>query len=141
MSKNAAGTRAIPENILGIGNDIYHLEAQSVTKKYGSADAVIGEENVDTVALIYMNLEAKLYWLPRFLAYLRTKAPDDSFHFDSMNSKLADATLAYEFKAAAMDDEVGAVRDYLKWVEGHISMAGASALRQAAHSYAVELWK
>jgi hypothetical protein len=141
MSDNADNKRAIPKNILGIGNDITHLEAQSVAKKYSSAGAVIGEENVDTVALTYMNLEAKLYWLPRFLNYLRTKAPDDSFHFDSMSSKLAGEALAYEFKAAATADEVRAVRDYLKWVEGHISMAGASPLRQAAHNYAVELWK
>jgi hypothetical protein len=141
MIENSASARSIPENILGIGRDVYHLEAQSVAEKYGSASAVIGEENVDTVALTYMNLEAKLYWLPRFLTYFRTEAPDNSFHFDSMNSKLAESMLAYEFKAAATADEVRAVRDYLKWVEGHISMAGASPLRQAAHNYAVELWK
>lgn len=141
MNQDTSNARKIPENILGIGNDVYHLEAQSVANKYGSADAVIGEENVDTVALIYMNLEAKLYWLPRILNYMRTGAPADSFHFDAMNSKLADAMLAYEFKASATVDEVNEVRDFLKWVEGHISMSGASPLRQAAHNYAVELWK
>ncbi len=141
MSEHSTSVRSIPENILGIGNDGYHLEAQSVAAKYASPDAEIGEDNVDTIALIYMNLDARLYWLPRFLNYLRTEAPEDSFHFDSMNSKLADALFASEFKSLANADEINAVRDYLSWVESHISMRNPPALQQAAHNYAKELWK
>jgi hypothetical protein len=141
MTSDSGSDRKIPSNILGVGNNPENWEPKAVIAKYGSEDAIIGEENVDYVALGYMNLEAQLYWLPRFLHYLRSSAPVDTFHFESINMRLANSQLAYEFKEAAKPSELAEVRDFLTWLRSHPMMDGAPPLRQTAYNYAVELWK
>jgi hypothetical protein len=94
-----------------------HLEAESVQLKFSKRTAVVGEDSVDYVAHIYMNAAANLYWLPRFLTYLQTGAPRDSFHYEVMLTRLAEDRFTQPIRELANDDEVSAVRAYLSWLK------------------------
>ena len=141
MKKSSNHARRIPILILDAANDPENWEPKAVQAKFRLPDAVIGEENVDYVALGYMNAGAVLYWLPRFLKYLRSDAPGESFHFESMLAKLSNANLVSDFRDDATPEELADVRDYLAWFGHHPLMVEAPDLRQAQCNLAVELWK
>ena len=126
---------------MNLPNEPENWEAKRVAEKFRSADAVIGEENVDYVAFIYMNLEQAIYWLPRFLEYLRAVAPRDSFHFESMIIRLSHADWVSEFRRVATPETQTVVRNFLTWLNDQPIMAGAPDLRRTAYTRAVELWK
>ena len=113
MREKNQPARKVPLLILDAANDPENWEPKAVVAKFRSADALIGEENVNYVALGYMNAGAVLYWLPRFLKYLRSDAPGESFHFESMLAKLSNANLVSDFRDDATPEELADVRDYL----------------------------
>jgi hypothetical protein len=141
MSDPKSSRRKLPLLILGEGNDPQNWEAKAVLNKYRSDDAKIGEENIDFVAIGYMNMQAIAYWIPRFFDYLRNQAPTDSFHFESMLFKLANNIWVHDFRNEASDAEVAVVRDYLAWFGKHPMMINTIDLDAAAYAYAVQLWK
>jgi hypothetical protein len=141
MGAKQAEARKLPALLLGADNDPANWEAKAVLEKYRVADAAIGEANVDYVALGYMNTHAMLYWLPRFFDYLRADAPEESFHFEGMITKLSNDTLVHDLRANASEDELAAVRDYLAWFGDHPLMKDAPELREAAYRHAVALWR
>jgi hypothetical protein len=112
----------------------------AVAKKFSSADAQLGEENVDYVALGYMNSDGAACWLPRCVDYLRTEAPEDSFHFDSLLTKLANDIWSLDAKAKMSDVNVKKVRAFLDWLANNIVMTGAPDLRQAEYAHAKLHW-
>lgn len=130
--------RRIPLSILRSGIHPDNLEAQAVAAKYGVPHGIIeiSEANVDTVAMAYMNGEASLFWLPRFLDYIRSKAPVDSWHSEVMLFRLGDPETGAELRALAMPEEVAMVREYLAWYRNHPGYPG-----RAQHwDRAVALW-
>jgi hypothetical protein len=129
-----------PLLLIGAGNDPESWEVKAVAKKFSSADAQIGEENVDYVALGYMNSHGAAYWLPRFVDYLRTDAPEDSFHFDSLLTKLANNSWSPDVRAEMSEATVKKVRDFLDWLADSVVMKGAPDLRQAEYDHAKLLW-
>ena len=134
----------LPKKILHASMNPESLESQQVIAKYSCPDALIGEESVDSVALNYMSMDAIRYWLPKFLAYLRTQAKPDSFHFDAMLMKLSNNYWAYELQANMSQAERAVVSDYLEWL-GHqphmLAVMKEVDLVKAQYVYAVELWK
>jgi hypothetical protein len=141
MASHQEKGRKLPLLFLGADNDPENWEAKAVFEKYRHTDAEIGEANVDYVALGYMNTHAMLYWLPRFFDYLRTRAPEASFHFEGMITKLSNDNLVHDLRADASEREVEAVRDFLRWFGDHPLMKDAPDLRDAAYRHAVALWR
>ena len=110
--------RKLPRYILNTPPNPYkHWEGQYVLDKYSNPDAVIGEDNVDHVALLFMNVEAQLYWLPKFLEYLEKQKSYDSFLYDAMLFRLSDTKFSQPLLKVATKQEVKRVRAYLDWYE------------------------
>jgi hypothetical protein len=141
MTHNLKASRKLPVLILDVGNDASNPEPRAVVAKYGRDDAVISEENIDYVALGYMNPHAVLFWLPRFFDYLRTKARPDTFHLESLISHLSNSGWVSSLRREATDAEVDEVSAFLDWLGTQPIMADAPPLRATAYAYAVELWK
>jgi hypothetical protein len=133
--------RTIPILILDAANDPANPEPKAVVEKFRQPDSMIGETNIDYVALGYMTPAAALYWLPKFMAYARDHAAPDSFHLESMICKLSDSGWVNALRSEATDDEVQAVGAFLDWLRSQPIMDRAPPLRAAAYAYAVELWK
>jgi hypothetical protein len=141
MTQQKKNNRKFPFSILAADNDPSNWEPKQVIEKFGKFSAEIGEQNVDYVALGYMNSQAFLYWLPDFIQYMRTTAPSDSYHLESIILKLSNYSLVGDLKAEATEDEKAEIFDFLNWLGTQPIMAGAPPLRAAAYAYAVELWR
>lgn len=141
MTPDRKNSRRLPVLILEVGNNPDNWEPKAVVAKFGRDDAVIGEENVDYVALGYMNPHAVLFWLPRFFAYIRDKARPDSFHLESVIMKLSNSGLVNQLRPEASEAEISQVSDFLGWIGTQPIMVDAPPLRQTAYDHAVELWK
>jgi hypothetical protein len=134
-------TRTLPTFILDAANDPANPEPKAVVEKFRHTDAAIGETNIDYVALGYMTPGAALFWLPAFMNYIRLSADPDSFHLESMITKLADSGWVSSVRLEATAEEIGAVAAFLDWLKSQPIMDRAPPLRAAAYAYAVELWK
>ncbi len=137
---SAINAKTPPLMLIGDGNDPGNWEVKSVAAKFKNADAVIGEDSVDMVALGYMSAHGAAYWLPRFIDYVQTKAPQDSFHFESLLFKLSNNLWSADVRAEMTDEAVGAVSSFLDWLGGTIIMKDAPALRAAEYAHAKCLW-
>jgi hypothetical protein len=130
-----------PIMLIDAANDPASWEVKAVVEKFSKHDASIGEENTDYVALGYMSAQGAAYWLPRFLTYLMADAPEDSFHFDSMLTKLSNNSWSLAVMADMPDTDVARVQAFLTWLADSIIMREAPALRQAEYDHATEIWK
>ena len=139
--KNNNSSRNLPKNILGVTMNPESLESQEVIEKYSSPNAIIGEESVDAVALIYMNPEAILYWLPHFFDYMRCKAKPDSFHFEAILCRLTNLSWVYDIKELATTEERVMINEFIQWLGKQPYTSMAEELGQAQYAYAVQLWK
>ena len=133
-------TATPPKILLRSDSDPSDWEPKSVHEKYSRADANIGEDNVDYVALGHMNDQAARYWLPRFLDYIETRAPADSFHLEAMLFKLANNSWAASIREEAPELQ-SRVAAFLDWLKDQPIMVAAPPLRQTAYDYARELWR
>ncbi|MDO5641494.1 MAG: hypothetical protein Q4G26_03785 [Paracoccus sp. (in: a-proteobacteria)] len=129
-----------PTPLLLDGIDPNDWEASSVCEKFSSSAATFGEENADYVAIGYMSYPAVAYWLPHLLAYLRSDAPVDSFHFESVLHKLADNDWSIRLQDELSNEEKLNISNFLEWLGGQAFMVKSPALRTAAYNYAIELW-
>jgi hypothetical protein len=141
MTSGPKDIRKLPMLILDPANDPGNWEPKAVVAKFGKSDAVIGEDNVDYVALGYMNPGAVLFWLPRFFAYMREKAGPASFHLESIISHLSNSALVSQLRQDATEDDVKQVSDFLVWLGTQPIMVNAPPLRATAYAYAAELWR
>ena len=68
--------RELPKYVLKSAPTEYkHWEGQYVQDKFANPLAQVEETNTDYQAMLYMNDQSILYWLPRFLKYLEVRAP------------------------------------------------------------------
>jgi hypothetical protein len=141
MTSDSKADRKLPMLLLDAGNDPSSWESKAVVAKFGNADAVIGEDNVDYVAIGYLTSGAILFWLPKFFDYMRTKAGPASFHLESIISHLSNSALVSQLRQEATGDDVASVGDFLAWLGTQPIMQDAPPLRATAYAYAVELWK
>lgn len=116
------------------------LEALRVQEKYSNASAAIGESNIDYVALNYMNAHAALYWLPRFLSYVKVEAPKDSYHYEALLLNLSDEQFSRRLISALTDDEQRLIEAFFDWLQAETSFLTGSALRQNDYVKAREIW-
>jgi hypothetical protein len=107
--------RKLPFNILRHTPPLT-MEANNVYEKFSKASSEIGEQSTDYVALSYLSDEAMLYWIPRFLDYLETTAPSDTFHFDVVLSRLSDVRFIEGLSKLATPIERSRVISYLDWL-------------------------
>jgi hypothetical protein len=134
------GSRGLPTDVLKPWAKVgMQLEAESVQKKYGDENSEIGENSVDYVALIYMNEAATLFWLPKFLDYLQSKAPRDSFHYESMLLKLSDEAFVKPLRRLAVGSELTFVNTYLDWLATQSHQIELDTDRQSFEA-ALKLW-
>jgi hypothetical protein len=138
MNDMAFHLRTLPSQILAAAMDPASLESQSVVAKFGRPNAKFGEDNVDFVALLYMNAAATAYWLPHYFRYLRLEARRDSFHFESILQKLADTRWAEHIRAELSAGEIAAVADFVRWLT--TDYGAADTVRASEYAAAARLW-
>ncbi len=117
-----------------------HLEAESVQMKFSQASARFGDENVDYVALTYLSPEAALYWLPRLIEFLMSKAPRDNLHFEQILSYLVREENAAQVRAIASENEIKLITDYLEWYYSTLDDREKPILGRSV-PHAVALWQ
>jgi hypothetical protein len=138
VAANTPRSRMLPAQILGEAMNPASLEAQDVIAKYGRPGARFGEHNIDTVALIYLNAAATAYWLPAYFAYLRSEAPDNSFHFESILFKLRDPAWTARMKAELDVHELMMVQDFVRWLA--LEHGAGDTVRAPQYAEASSLW-
>jgi hypothetical protein len=138
VAANTLRPRTLPAQILSDEMNPASLEAQDVVAKFGNPDARFGEQNIDTVALIYMSTAATAYWLPAYFAYLRQEAPHDSFHFESILFKLRDPAWAARLKEELDVYELMMVQDFVRWLA--LDFGAGDTVREPQYAEASNLW-
>lgn len=131
--------RKLPTDILR-PQPQFNLEAQQVAEKYSNISRQIGEGNIDHVALDYMNDEARAFWLPRFLEYVMTDAPSDSYHLEYLLFKLEDVEFSHPLLLALDPSEKHLVRHYLIWLQTESGFLDGSNSRRDSWLSATKLW-
>ena len=116
------------------------LEALRIREKYSHPDADIGENELDYVAILYMNTAATLFWLPNQIRYLTTCAPKDSYHFEVMLLRLSDPKFSNPLITAASTEEKRLVLEFLSWLETNTNFLTGSELRRCDFDRATEMW-
>jgi hypothetical protein len=138
VAANTPRPRTLPAHILSDEMNPASLEAQDVIAKFGKLDARFGEGNIDTVALIYLNAAATAYWLPTYFAYLRQKAPPNSFHFESILFKLRDPVWTARMKEELAVHELLMVQDFVRWLA--LEHGAGDTVRADDYAAAIALW-
>lgn len=133
--------RALPDHILKSAlSSKPTLEALRVQEKYADPKAVIGENELDYIALRYMNPEAALFWLPRLVSYATVNAPKDSYHFEALLFNLSEAKFSAPLISEATDDEKRIIETFLNWLETETDFLTGSSLRQNDLNTAKRMW-
>jgi hypothetical protein len=134
-------TRCLPKRVLR--DELYcrvQLESQDVEKKFSNPTAKICEDNVDYVALLYLNSEATLFWLPKFFSYIRC-AKLDSYHFHCILMRLSDPKFVAELASLATPEEYDEVHRFLTWLPTVPGFLEGVEPRIMRFELAKRLWK
>lgn len=118
MNEEVKDFRKLPNNVIHesmLNSD----EPNEMSKRFSSPDYAITHSNGDQNAFSYMNLEAKLYWLPKFMEFIRTAKHDGYVdqHIDTIMYYLSDRSWANEAKKIMLQDEKDAVAVFLEWID------------------------
>ena len=117
MSKDTKVTRHLPENVIHETMLNSH-EPNEMAKRFSSPDYVITHSGGDQIAFSYMNLEAKIFWLPRFMNFIRTAKYNGYIdqHLDTIIYDLSDKSWVNKAKEIMSQSETDAVAEFLEWV-------------------------
>ena len=131
--------RTLPREILQV-TDGPNIEALRVKQRYSDPISEIGEKELDYVALNYMNVEAAMFWLPRVIEYLTSRAPRDSYHFEVMLFRLSTPEFSSPLIVLATTEEKKYVTSFLTWLDAETDFLTESKLRRLDFDRAVRLW-
>ncbi len=117
-----------------------HWEGNYVQNKFADSKATIDGSNVDCLALTYMNDIALLYWLPRFLAFLKATPNRSSNLFDDVLTRLSDEGFVKRLKPVADSAELDAILSYLNWLKSASGIIVSGSLANTECEMALALW-
>lgn len=137
MNTNVQEKRQLPKNVIHEGM-LNSYEPNEMAKKFSSADYNIKHSNGDQIAFSYMNLEAKLYWLPKFMEFIQIAEYDGYVdqHIETLIYSLSEKSIVIEAQEMMSEVEKKEVSKFLKWIsESHPELVNPHV------TYAIFLWK
>lgn len=135
--KNNLATRQLPENVIH-EDMLQSYEPNEMAKKFSSPHYIIKHADWDQIAFSYMNLEAKLYWLPKFMSFIQTAKHDGYIdqHIETLVYCFSDRQWVNRAKEKMFQFEEDAVAGFLAWIhEKHPECVDPHV------TYACYLWK
>ncbi len=117
MSKNHLPIRQLPVNVIHETMLNSH-EPNEMAKKFSSPNYEIKSADRDQIAFSYMNLDAQLFWLPKFIEFIKKSKYDGYIqqHIDTIILRLADRSWVSSAQEKLSKEEKNIVVEFLNWI-------------------------